>query len=65
MSKTIEIEGREDCPVINSHCIYYGYQYDSFGFVAIEVCGHPDNPTETEGNCTEKLCPIYQEYHNE
>jgi len=48
----------EDCPVIASHCDYYGYQCDNFGEVAISYCSHPGNPTETEGNCTHKLCPL-------
>lgn len=53
-----EIEGREDCPVIEAHCKYYNYQYDSNGELVISFCSHPDNPNEYEGNCQHSLCPL-------
>lgn len=55
---TTETEGREDCPVIASHCEFYGYQCDSNGEIAICYCAHKDNPGNHEGNCTHTLCPI-------
>lgn len=53
-----ETEDREDCPVINTHCEYYAYQYDRNGEVAICYCTHKDNPVDLEGNCQHSLCPI-------
>lgn len=50
-----------DCHITNSHCDYYGYQLDSNDEVAIDHCCHPENPTETEGNCTTALCPLGSE----
>ena len=57
---TTEIEGREDCPVLNAHCKYYTYRCDSNGEVAICYCTHPDNVNDYEGNCTRTLCPLSQ-----
>lgn len=61
MTITTETEGREDCPIIQAHCMYYGYQCDSNGDIAICFCSHPDNPDNHEGNCRHQLCPIVQE----
>lgn len=51
-------EGREDCPVIKAHCNYFSYQCDSNGEIAISHCGHDDNQSDYEGNCTDVLCPV-------
>jgi len=48
----------EPCPVINKHCDYFAYQCDSNGEVAISHCGHPENSSDFEGNCTSQLCPL-------
>ncbi len=61
MSITTNTEEREDCPVIQAHCNYYCYQCDNNGEVAICYCKHPDNPTDTEGNCSLNLCPIVED----
>lgn len=54
-------EGREDCPVISRHCDYFAYQCDDNGEVAISHCGHPENSSDYEGNCTSILCPLCTE----
>lgn len=52
-----ETEGRLNCPVIDMHCEYFAYQCDRNGEIAISHCGHPENKSETEGNCIKELCP--------
>ena len=61
MSITTETEGREDCPVIEASCIYYAYQCDRNGEIAICFCSHEDNPNISEGNCSHTLCPLVKE----
>lgn len=46
------------------HCGHFGCQHDSNGEIAISFCSHPDNLTETEGNCTPKLCPLPIHFHD-
>ena len=46
------------CHVINNMCRYYTCQLDENDDIAIEHCTHPDNSSNTEGNCEITLCPL-------
>lgn len=46
------------CPVINEHCESYSYVKNEDGEIISEFCGHPDNGSIFESNCTDKLCPL-------
>ena len=47
-----------DCPVIGKACVFYMYQLDRNGDIAICFCNHEGNKEDTEGNCTLALCPL-------
>ena len=55
----------EKCHVIDALCIYFTYQLDRNGEVAISHCAHPKNKSNYEGNCIYALCPKVKEINNE